>query len=63
MADLKIENHGSIFILHGVSELGQEWLTDNIGEYAHTWGGGVVVEHRFIADIAQGAMEDGLEVQ
>ena len=29
-----------------------------------TWGAdGVVVEHRYIGDIAQGAVNDGLEVE
>lgn len=63
MADLSIENHGSIFILRAISDDGKQWVADHIPADAQTWGrDGVVVEHRYIGDIAQGAINDGLEV-
>ena len=63
MADLYIQNEGSIFLLRGLSDAGKAWIAEHIPEDAMTFGGAVVVEHRYIGDIAQGAVDDGLEVQ
>lgn len=63
MADLNIENHGSIFLLRALTDAGRVWVGDNLPEDAQTFCGGVVVEHRYIGDIAAGAIEDGLEVE
>jgi hypothetical protein len=61
--DLLIENHGSIFLLRPCSERGKQWVAKNIPEDAQTFGLAIVVEHRYIADIAKGATEDGLKVE
>lgn len=62
MADIRIDNHGSIFVVHGVSAAGKEWLQEHIPDDAQTWCGGIVVEHRYVHDIALGAACDDLEV-
>ena len=62
MADLSIQNEGSIFLLRGLTDAGRAWIAENIPDDAQTFGGAVVVEHRYIGDIAQGAVNDGLEV-
>lgn len=63
MADLSIQNEGSIFLLRGLTDAGKAWIAENIPSDAQTFGDAVVVEHRFIGDIAQGAVCDGLEVE
>lgn len=63
MADLSIENEGNIFMLRGLSEAGKAWIAEHIPADAQRLGDAVAVEHRFIADIAQGAVNDGLEVE
>lgn len=65
MADLSIRNEGSIFLLRGTSPAGIAWIEEHIlsGDEVQTFGGAVVVEHRFIGNIAQGAVNDGLEVE
>lgn len=64
MADLKVVNHGSIIILIGTSVEGNEWMDENVGDdETLTWGGGIVVEPRYIDDIVEGARQDGLEVE
>lgn len=63
MADLSISNQGSIFLLSADTPAGQAWLDEHIPDDAMTFGGAIVVEHRFIGDIAAGAVEDGLEVE
>ena len=63
MADLSIQNEGSIFLLRGLSEAGKAWIAEHIPGDAQRYGGAVVVEHRYIGDIAHGAVNDGLEVE
>lgn len=64
MADLSIQNEGNIFILRALTDAGKQWVADHIPADAQTWGqDGVVVEHRYIGDIASGAALDGLEIE
>jgi hypothetical protein len=63
MADLSIQNEGSIFLLRGLTDAGKAWIAANIPDDAQSFGGAIVVEHRYIGDIAQGAVNDGLEVE
>lgn len=63
MADLSIQNEGSIFLLHGLTDAGRAWIEEHIGDDAQSFGGAIVVEHRYIGAIAQGAVNDGLEVE
>lgn len=62
VVDLKVENHGSIFLLRPVSSTGQDWIDEHVDPEAQTLGNAVAVEHRYIRDIVEGAMEDGLVV-
>jgi hypothetical protein len=62
MADLSITNHGSLFLLRGASEAGEAWLTENIPD-ARCFAGLIAVEPRYIRDIAEGAVNDGLTVE
>lgn len=63
MADLRVQNEGNIFLLYQETDLGRQWVEDNLPEDAMTWGGAVVVEHRYIGAIVAGAQGDGLEVE
>lgn len=62
MRDIVIRNHGSICIMVAVTPTGEEWIAEHISEDAQRWGQGVVVEPRYVEDIANGATADGLEV-
>jgi hypothetical protein len=63
MADLTFEDHGTIWLLTPVSDEGHQWVADNIPEDAQTWGKcSIVVEHRYVGAIIDGAMGDGLSV-
>jgi hypothetical protein len=63
MIDLHVEKQGSIYLLTPISETGQEWIDEHIPRDATMWGvNSVVVEHRYIEDIVEGARLDGLEV-
>lgn len=59
-ADFEVRNEGSIFILKPNSDAAVEWIDQHIADEAMTWGGGIVVEHRFIDAIIDGFTADGL---
>lgn len=60
--DLVIANHGSIVLLSAETLAGQEWINEHIPDDALTFCGAIVVEPRYIDDIAEGAQADGLAV-
>ena len=62
MRDLIVRNMNSIFLLVPVTEAGRDWISNHIPDDALTWGKAIVVEHRYIGDIVEGAIADGLTV-
>lgn len=60
--DFEVACHGSIYIFTPLTPAAREWVAEFLPEDAQQWAGGTVVEHRFIADIVQGAQRDGLSV-
>lgn len=63
MVDVKVENHGSIFLFQPLSEAAREWIGEHVPEDATWFGGALVVEHRYASDLAQGMVDDDLEVE
>jgi hypothetical protein len=63
MSDLRVENHGSITLLQGLTEEGNAWIGEHVDPEALTFAGAIVVEPRYIAAIVEGAVADGLEVE
>jgi len=65
-ADIRVENHGSLFLLVVSSERAEHWLVENT-RGTWWWGGGgdpaLVAEPRYVADIVAGARGAGLEVR
>ena len=47
MADIRIEDHGSIVLLQPVTKAGREWLDGNIGGGVAHCGSAVVAEPRY----------------
>ena len=62
-ADIVIENHGSIFIFRPVTRRARTWVNENVSDDRQEFAGGIVVEHRYIAQLADGAAADGLVVR
>lgn len=60
--DVIVSGSGTIYLVHGISEAGKEWMTDHLPEDAQTLGKAVAVEHRYIEDIVNGMRNDGLNV-
>jgi hypothetical protein len=63
MTDFTVRNEGSIFLVIPHTDSANTWIDLHIPEDAQRFGRGVVVEHRFIADIVVGIQADGLEVR
>jgi len=60
--DFRCENHGSIFLLHPLSESAKSWVEENLASDAQWFGDAVVVEHNYIWAILEGIQNDGLVV-
>ena len=61
--DFRCENHGSVFLLTPITQSAQSWVEENLQSDAQWFGGGVVVEHRYIWAILEGIQNEGLAVQ
>lgn len=63
MADLQVEDHGSIVLLRPLTDAGEQFIEERLdNEEAQYWGNAIAVEPRYVGDIVQGAQGDGLEV-
>jgi hypothetical protein len=63
VVDLRFENHFSLFLIRPCSEIGQQWLDENVGnESTLTFGNAVVCEPRYVESILLGAIVAGLGV-
>lgn len=62
MVDLMFSDHGTLAIMVAITPAGLEWIEKHIPEDAQTWGNGIVIEHRYVADIMRGALADGLDI-
>lgn len=63
-SDIAFESHGSIVLIRGLSEAGQAWLDENVGdENTLTFGDAIVCEPRYVDVIFHGAQLDGLAVR
>jgi hypothetical protein len=61
--DIRVENHGSIFLMVGASKAGLDWLAENVETTAQWFNYSVAVEPRYVVDIVEGARSAGLEVR
>lgn len=61
--DFTLQNEGSIFVLHPENDWARGWIEEHLyspdGDGPQWWGGGVVIEHRFIADIVYAITAEG----
>lgn len=63
MADIRVENYGSVYLLRPMTEVGENWLRSRVDGEATWLGNAVACEGRFLWAVVEGAQEDGLEVQ
>ncbi len=61
--DIIIRDEGSVFLVKPVSDAGRQWIDTNLQTEPWQWlGEALGVEHRFITDIIDGMLGDGLIV-
>jgi hypothetical protein len=63
MVDLAVEYYGSLYLLQPLTEEALDWLHRHVAEGAQWFFTGLVVEPRYVGDIIQGAIADGLQVR
>jgi hypothetical protein len=61
-ADLAVRPEGSLWILWPLTQRAEEWGEEHLPSDGLGWAGGIVVKGRYIADILQGAEDDGLVI-
>ena len=62
MADVRIENHGSIILFIPLTELAVGWCAANLPADCPSIGPAYAVECRYAGDIVHGMAADGLEL-
>jgi hypothetical protein len=51
MIRVRVENHGSILLVHGKNERSRAWLARTAPEGAQFWGRALVVEPRYLDSV------------
>jgi hypothetical protein len=60
--DVTVENHGSIFLVRPLTDAAKTWIKENVDPEAQYHGDALAVEHKYIQDIVDGMIENGLMV-
>ena len=61
--DVQVENHGTIFLVRALSTFAANWIEEHVSDDGQFFGGALLVEHRYIADLVAGMREAGLVVR
>jgi hypothetical protein len=63
-ADVRVENHGSIVLVRPMTGAGRDWIEANVATDGglFDFGGALVVEPRYVANLVDGMIADGLVV-
>ena len=62
MPDFTVQNEGTIFLLQPLTDAAFQWTEEHLPGAAQRFGSAYVVEHRYICDIIDGIVADGLTV-
>jgi hypothetical protein len=60
--DVEVENHGSVVLVRPLSDAARAWLAEHVSPDAQRFGGAVAVEPRYVANLVDGMIGDGLVV-
>lgn len=64
--DFRLENHGSLFLLHPLSPAAKNWMDEHLptdSPETQFWGDAIVIEPRYVGPIIDGILSDGLVVR
>jgi hypothetical protein len=60
--DFQFENHGSICLVRPFNKTARKHLQENVSEEAQWFGGALVVEPRYMDDLATGLESEGFTI-
>ena len=58
-ADYRFEDHGSIWLIHPLSDEAEKNLVEGVDDFSMWWGKSLVVEPRFVDHVSGLLMEQG----
>lgn len=59
-SDFSVQDGGSVCILRAHTEECQQWIDANVGDdETQRWGGGIIVEPRYLGPIVEGLDAEG----
>jgi hypothetical protein len=61
--DVEVSGHGSIFLVEPKTDAGREWIREHVSGEALWFGRALAVEHRYVANLVDGMINDGLIVE
>jgi len=61
--DVFVHDEGTVFLLEPRSNRGEDWLQENLAGDPPRLGKSYAVEHRYVGDIVEGMLVDGLGVR
>ena len=62
--DVRIENHGSIFLFQVLTEVALNWFDENVESEPYMWTGNrLAVEHRYAENLTNGLREEGFNCE
>ena len=60
--DFRIENHGSIFLFDPQNTSAENHLLEHVSEEAQWFGGALVVEPRYVGNLASALQAEGFRI-
>jgi len=61
MKDFRVTYHGSICLVHSDTKRAQRWIAEHVNDEAQFMGFALAVEPRYIENLREGMILDGLE--
>ena len=58
-ADYRVENHGSVCMVHPISQEAKNWIDENVGDQ-QWFGHSLAVHPRYLGDLVAGMEDAGL---
>ena len=60
--DVRIEHHGSLFLMRLQTRAASQWVQENVSQDATWFGEALVVEPRYVGDLVDAMKLDGLSL-
>lgn len=60
-SDYRVENHGSLCLVHPISQDAKNWIDEHVDPDAQWFGGGLAVEPRYLSALVDGMRDAGLQ--